>query len=97
MVYPVSLLQVNKSARNDTTNPVRQPPLRSCGLSPTPILRGKAIGAGAPTNLAQPDARLNPHRARGTDGAPASRDFVPWRFSDAKCGAGLKPLRTRAH
>jgi hypothetical protein len=24
-----------------------------------------------------------PGRARGTDGAPLSRDFVPWRFSDA--------------
>ena len=27
--------------------------------------------------------RLNPHRARGTDGASLPRDFVPWRFSDA--------------
>jgi hypothetical protein len=51
-----SLLQVDKSARNDTANPVRQRPLPSCGPSPTPILRGKAIGAGVLTNLAQPDA-----------------------------------------
>ena len=35
---------------------VRQRPLRSFGPSPTPILRGKAIGPGALTNLAQPDA-----------------------------------------
>jgi putative transposase len=49
------LPQVDKSARNDTANPVRQHPLRSFGPSPTPILRGKAIGAGALTNLAQPD------------------------------------------
>ena len=41
------LPQVDKSARNDTANPVRQRPLRSFGPSPTPILRGKAIGAGA--------------------------------------------------
>src|SRR5216684_1743753 len=27
--------------------------------------------------------RLNLHSARGTTGAPLSRDFVPWRFSDA--------------
>src|SRR5262249_12706860 len=27
--------------------------------------------------------RPNPHRARGIEGAPSSRDFVPWRFSDA--------------
>jgi hypothetical protein len=40
------LLQVGKSARNDTANPVRQRPLRSFGPSPTPILQGKAIGAG---------------------------------------------------
>ena len=40
----------------DTANPVRQPPLRSFGPSPTPILRGKAMGTGALTNLAQPDA-----------------------------------------
>jgi len=50
------LLQVDKSARNDTANTVRQRPLHSFGPSPTPILRGKAIGAGALTNLAQPDA-----------------------------------------
>jgi hypothetical protein len=50
------LMQVDKSARNDTANPVRQRPLRSFGPSPIPILRGKAIGAGALTNLAQPDA-----------------------------------------
>jgi len=40
----------------DTANPVRHRPLRSFGPSPTPILPGKAIGAGALTNLAQPDA-----------------------------------------
>jgi hypothetical protein len=50
------LPQVDKSPRNDTANPVRQRPLRSFGASPTPILRGKPIGAGALTNLAQPDA-----------------------------------------
>jgi hypothetical protein len=50
------LLQVDNSARNNTANPVRQRPLRSFGPSPTPILPGKAIGAGALTNLAQPDA-----------------------------------------
>jgi hypothetical protein len=50
------LLQVDKSARNDTANPVRQPSLRSFSASPTPTLRGKAVGAGALTNLAQPDA-----------------------------------------
>ena len=50
------LLQVDKSARNDTANLVRQRPLRSCGPSPIPILQGKAIGAGALTNLAQPGA-----------------------------------------
>jgi len=50
------LPQVGKSARNDTANPVRQRPLRSFGPSPTPVLRGKTIGAGALTNLAQPDA-----------------------------------------
>jgi hypothetical protein len=50
------LLQVDKSARNDTSNPVRQRPLRSFGPSPTPILRGKAIAAGALTNRTQPDA-----------------------------------------
>jgi len=50
------LLQVDKSARNDTANPVRQPSLRSFSASPTPTLRGNAIGAGALTNLAQPDA-----------------------------------------
>ena len=50
------LPQVDKSAPNDTANPVRQPPLRSFGPSPTPILPGKAIGTGALTNLAQPDA-----------------------------------------
>ena len=33
-----------------------QRPLRSFGPSPTPILRGKAIGAGALNNLAQPNA-----------------------------------------
>src|SRR5258708_34838272 len=50
------LLQVNKSARSETTNPVRQRPLRSFSPSPpTPILQGKAIAAGAlfpppPTN-----------------------------------------------
>jgi hypothetical protein len=27
--------------------------------------------------------RPNPHRTGGTDSAPPSRDFVPWRFSDA--------------
>ena len=47
---------VDKSARNDTANPVRQRPLRSFGPSPTPILRGKAMAAGALTNRAQPDA-----------------------------------------
>ena len=45
-----------KSARNDTANLVRRRPLRSCGPSPTPILRDKVIGAGALTNLAQPNA-----------------------------------------
>jgi hypothetical protein len=50
------LLQVDKSARNDTANPARQRPLRSFGPSPTPILRGKAMAAGALTNRAQPDA-----------------------------------------
>ena len=50
------LLQVNKSARNDTANPIRQPSLRSFSASPTPTLRGNAVGAGALTNLAQPDA-----------------------------------------
>jgi hypothetical protein len=50
------LLQVNNSARNDTTNPVQQRPLRSFGPSSTPILRGKVIRAGALTNLAQPYA-----------------------------------------
>jgi len=49
------LPQVDKSARNDTANTVRQPPLHSFGPSPTPILRGKEIGAGALTSLAQPD------------------------------------------
>jgi hypothetical protein len=48
--------QVDISARNDTANTVRQRPLHSFGPLPTPILRGKAIGAGALTNLAQPDA-----------------------------------------
>ena len=50
------LLQVEKSARNHTANPVRQRPMRSRGSSATPILRGKAIGAGDLTNLTQPDA-----------------------------------------
>ena len=50
------LLQVNKSARNRTANPVQQRPLHSFGPLPTPILRGKAIGAAALTNLAQPHA-----------------------------------------
>src|ERR1700730_6314613 len=35
-----------------------------------PTLRGNAVGAGALTNLAQPDAAAKSHRARGTDGAP---------------------------
>lgn len=39
--------------------------------------------------------RLNPHRARGTDGAPLPRDFVPWRFSDA--GLGLTAPAHRQH
>jgi hypothetical protein len=50
------LLQVDKSARNDTANPVRHRPRPSCGPSPKPILRGEAIGAGALSNLPQPDA-----------------------------------------
>ena len=38
-------------------------------------------------------AGLNPHRARGTDGALPVRDFVPWRFSDA----GLRACRRSRH
>jgi transposase len=41
------LLQVNKSTRSSTASPVRQRPPRSFSPSPTPIRRGKAIGAGA--------------------------------------------------
>ena len=35
------LPQVDKSARNDTANPVRQRPLRSFSASPTAILQGQ--------------------------------------------------------
>jgi hypothetical protein len=31
-----------------------------------------------------PARRSNPHSARGTAGAQTSRDFVPWRFLDAR-------------
>ena len=41
------LLHGDKSAHSRTANPVRQRPLRSFSPSPTPILRSKAIGAGA--------------------------------------------------
>ena len=41
------LLQVNKSTRIRTANPVHQPALRSISPSLTPIPRGKAIAAGA--------------------------------------------------
>src|SRR5882757_8711461 len=43
---------------------------------------GRAPGppTGHPRNHAALTPRLNPHRAHGTDGAPTSRDFVPWRL-----------------
>src|SRR4029077_16935414 len=39
--------------------------------------------------------RLNPHRARGTDGAPTSRDFVPRRFSDVGRPSMWRPPHCR--
>jgi hypothetical protein len=39
--------------------------------------------------------RLNRHRARGTDGAPTSCDFVPRRFSDAALRACGRPRHRR--
>jgi hypothetical protein len=51
--------------------------------SPTPIPRRKATGRRLDPTSSNLTPRPNPHRARGTDGAPTSRDFVPWRFSDA--------------
>src|SRR5262244_1978372 len=42
-----------------------------------------------------PTPRLNPHRARGTDGAPLPRNFVPWRFSDAGLRACGRPRHCR--
>ena len=51
--------------------------------SPTPIPRRKATGRRLDPTSSDLTPRPNPHRARGTDGAPTSRDFVPRRFSDA--------------
>jgi Putative transposase len=45
-------------------------PCRSFSPSPTPILRGKAIAAGALIQPCTTKPWLNPHRASGTDGAP---------------------------
>jgi hypothetical protein len=44
-----------KSARSRTANPVRQRPLRSFSPSPTPLLPGPAIAAGALIQPAQPN------------------------------------------
>jgi hypothetical protein len=50
------LPQVDKSARNDTANPVRQRPLRSFCASLTAILQGQPIGPGALIQPPQPNA-----------------------------------------
>ena len=51
--------------------------------SPTPIPQRNATGRRLDSTSSNLTPRPNPHRARGTDGAPTSRDFVPRRFSDA--------------
>src|SRR5262249_31315379 len=51
--------------------------------SPTPIAPRKATRRRLDPTSSDLTPRPNPHRARGTEGAPSSRDFVPWRFSDA--------------
>jgi hypothetical protein len=51
--------------------------------SPTPIPRRKATRRHLDPTSSNLTPRPNPHRARGTDRAPAPAIFVPWRFSDA--------------
>src|SRR5215468_8078978 len=63
--------------------------------SPTPIPRRKATGRRLDPTSSDPTPRPNPHRARGTDGAPTSRDFVPRRFSDAGRSAAYKGRHCR--
>src|SRR6516165_1842463 len=63
--------------------------------SPTPIPQRNATGRRLDSTSPNLTPRLNPHRARGTDGAPTSRDFVPRRFSDAGLRACGRPRHRR--
>src|SRR5438067_3194983 len=61
---------------------------RSC-LSFASTILLDLIGSQRPPNVPRP----NRHRARGTVSRILSRDFIPWRFSNA----GPKPRRSRRH
>ena len=89
------LPQVHKSARNDTANPCPATPAAIVAPHPHPSSEAKQLGRALSPTSPNLTPRLNPHRARGTDGAPTSRDFVPRRFSDAGLRACGRRRRCR--
>ena len=67
---------------------------RSARLS-HPSCEAKQLGGRSDQPRPTLTPRLNPHSARGTDGAPTSRDFVPRRFSDAGLRVCGRPRHRR--